>query len=163
MNAITKNHFCDLVQKYKRGLFLAARCIVRNDEDAEDAVSEAIYKAFRGMGSLRNISSFKAWIYRITLNEAYVILRKRKSTVDIDAYEEIPAPDEAEEQGLIEYVNRLKEELRAPVYLFYYEDMRISDIAKILDIPVNTVKSRLRRGKETLQRMLPEGEMQHEF
>lgn len=151
---MTHERFEQAVLQYKGKLFRLANCILRNEHDAQDAVCEAVYKAFREIGSLRDEHAFHSWIYRITINEANRMLRSRKNTVDISAARNITAREEKRPQ-LVDYIAKLPDDMRIPIYLFYYEDMPICGIAQVIDIPENTVKSRLRRAKEQLRRMIP--------
>ncbi len=149
-----REKFCCLIIRYKNNLFRAAHCILRNDADAEDAVCEAIAKAYAKRKTLRQEDAFRAWMLRIVINESYTIVRRRKEFVGLEYAEERASPGESEEMGLMYYVRQLGEEMRLPVLLFYYEDIRIRDIAVMLRLPENTVKSRLRRAKEKLRDMM---------
>ncbi len=145
--------FCELVMQYKDNLFRAARCILRNETDAEDAVCEAIVKAYTKLWTLKSEGAFRAWMMRITVNEAYTVIRRRREIVGLEMAGERSAP-QTEDLGLLHYVNMLGEDMRMPVLLYYFEDIRIKDIAVILGLPENTVKSRLRRAKEKLRELL---------
>lgn len=162
MDALSQEQFSALVLEYKDNLFRTAYCILRNTHDAEDAVCEAIYRSFRSLSTLKNKEAFRAWIYRITVNEARQVLRKRKNVVTLGALQEAAAIQE-EQAWLWTYVAGLPDHMRIPVYLFYYEDMRISDIAHILGLSAGTVKSRLSRAREQLRRILSAEEVHHGF
>lgn len=69
---------CNLIREYRLGLFRVAKGILSNDADAEDAVSETTCKAFANLDQLRNFASFKPWVMKILVNEAYAIANKRK-------------------------------------------------------------------------------------
>ena len=137
------------------GLFRVAKGILRNDTDAEDAVSETTCKAFANLDRLRKFESFKPWIMKILVNEAYAIAKKRKrfemlhdmtvegnDTVTMDSHE------------LWDTVQLLCAEYRTVTVLFYYEDMSIKEISKILNLPQGTVNSRLNRSREKLRSIL---------
>ena len=158
MKFLTHEQFQQEIMQYKARLFRLARCIVKNEHDAQDAVCEAIYKAFRGLDSLKHSQAFGSWIYRITVNESNRILRKRKNMVDLEEARNVAAREEPGWQ-LTDYIVKLPEDLRVSVYLFYYEDLPMTEIARIAGIPLNTVKSRLRRAKEQLKRMIPAEEV----
>ena len=80
----SKEEFSRLVLKYKDSLFFTAKSILRNDTDAEDAVCNAIMKAFENLEQLKEENYFKSWITRIVINEAYMICRKNKHTQSIE-------------------------------------------------------------------------------
>lgn len=157
MSIDEKEQFCSNIEAYKLNMFRLAKTIVRNDVDVEDAVCEAICKAYTNRHALRNVNSFKPWIMRIVANESYNITNRRKRTV---YYEEIALKEEVLEENTAELwsvVQNLEDEFRAVTVLFYYEDMSIKDISKTLDIPQGTVKSRLSRARAKLKEQLYEG------
>jgi len=156
-DVMTEQHekFCSLLREYRSGLFRLAKGILENDADAEDAVSETIYKAFANLDKLRNLESFKPWIMKILVNEAYTIAKKRKKTEPLD-YIEVAANDweTIETHELWNAVQALSDEFKAVTILFYYEDMSINEISKILNLPKGTVNSRLNRSREKLRLIL---------
>lgn len=145
--------FATAVKSYQNNMFRLSKSILRNDQDAMDAVGEAILKAYSGLASLRSFDSFKPWIMKIVVNESYIIAKKR-AKIDYEA--QVEACDEAIDNlstytGLLELVNKLDDEFRTVVLLFYYEDMSLRDISKTLNISVGTVKSRLSRARNKLK------------
>ena len=88
-----KETFCARIIGCQEAMFRTARAILRSDEDAEDAVQEAICTAFERRDSLRDAEKFKPWVLRILANKCYDACRRRQSTVDLDAVGEIPAPE----------------------------------------------------------------------
>lgn len=151
-----KEQFCNYIRDYKLNMFRLAKSILHNDADAEDATGEAIVKAYSHLSSLKSFKSFKPWIMKIVVNEAYTIANKRNKVMYL---EELKVTEESTEDNTGELwtiVNTLEEEFRIIAVLFYYEDMRIRDIAKALDIPAGTVKSRLARAREKLRVLITE-------
>lgn len=152
-----KEIFCTYINNYKLNMFRLAKSIVRNDADAEDVTSEAILKAYRNIKDLRSFASFKPWVLKIVVNEAYSLVNKRKRVMYL---EELEVPEESNETHLRESgelwaaVEKLEDEFRTVTILFYYEDMSIKDISKTLSIPVGTVKSRLARARQKLKELL---------
>jgi len=154
---MTEQHekFCSLMKDYRPGLFRVAKGILKNDTDAEDAVSETTCKAFANLHKLRNFGSFKPWVMKILVNEAYGIARKRKRTGPLDDIsDESGNSDMLESLELWNAVKLLSVEFRTVTALFYYEDMSIKEISKILDLPQGTVNSRLNRSREKLKTIL---------
>ena len=128
--------------------------ILRNKEDAEDAVGEAVLKAYEHIDSLRDAAKFRQWIMQITANEARKLYGKRKRT-DLASNIEIYGQSHADSHDeLWEIVLTLDEKYRAVIILFYYEQMRLKEISKILHIAEGTVKSRLLRAKNQLKEKL---------
>lgn len=149
----TKEQFSQLVMKYNESLFFTAKSILRNDTDAEDAVCNAVMKAFENFSQLREIKYFKTWITRIVINEAYMICRKNKNTDSLEDITDEPSYSEQRDDTW-ELVNSLDDEFRTVLIMFYYNDMPINEIAEHLNIATGTVKSRLSRGRKMLRKII---------
>lgn len=146
--------FCSNVSEYKLNMFRLAKSILHNDADAEDAVSETILKAYAKLHTLRDMQSFKPWIMKILVNESYTIFNRRKKILYLDEVaieEKVTCHDDKEIWNI---VNSMEEEFRVVTMLFYYEDLSMKDICKILDLPLGTVKSRLSRARDKLKVIL---------
>jgi RNA polymerase sigma-70 factor (ECF subfamily) len=149
--------FCAQVEEHKTALYRLTRSILHSDEDAKDAVAEAVCKAFAGLDSLRNPERFQSWLMRIAANEAYSILYRRQRLVSLEDYGQepsAPAPAYPDEHGLWPLVQALPGTLRAPVVLFYYDQLSVREIADILSLTEGAVKTRLSRGRQQLKQML---------
>lgn len=145
--------FSQKASQVKEGLYVYAVGILKNNEDAEDALQNTLLKAYEHMGDLRFADKFKPWIYRIMTNECYKILNGRKYTEDIDGLEVAQESGTSIEDQLTlwEAVNKLKLEYRKVVILFYYEGMSVKSIANVLEIKEAAVKKRLSRAREMLK------------
>ena len=153
-----KETFCAGIVDCQETMFRAAKAILQNDQDAEDAVQEAICTAFARRDSLREMDKFRPWVLRILTNKCYDACRRRRNTVDLEAGE-VPAAtglDTAERLSLWQAVMSLSDDLRATVTLFYYDGMSVREIGGILGISEAAVKTRLRRGRERLRLLLDE-------
>ena len=154
-----KETFCAGIVDCQETMFRAAKAILQNDQDAEDAVQEAICTAFARRDSLREMDKFRPWVLRILTNKCYDACRKRRNTVDLEAAGEVPAAtglDTAERLSLWQAVMSLSDDLRATVTLFYYDGMSVREIGGILGISEAAVKTRLRRGRVRLRLLLDE-------
>ena len=154
-----KETFCAGIVDCQETMFRAAKAILQNDQDAEDAVQEAICTAFARRDSLREMDKFRPWVLRILTNKCYDACRRRRNTVDLEAAGEVPAApglDTAERLSLWQAVMSLSDDLRATVTLFYYDGMSVREIGGILGISEAAVKTRLRRGRERLRLLLDE-------
>jgi RNA polymerase sigma-70 factor (ECF subfamily) len=156
---LVKEQFCACVTAYKLNMFRLAKSILRNDADAEDATSEAILKAYDNLSYLKSFASFKPWIFKIVINEAYSLAKRRKKIMYLEdiQVEDLnisnnPVLNDTGE--LWSVVKDLDEEFRTITVLFYYEDLSIKDISKTLDLPIGTVKSRLARARQKLKVLL---------
>ena len=149
--------FCGQIEANKTAMFRLARSILRRDADAEDAVAEAVLRSFAHLDALQKKGSVKSWLMRITANEAYRILYRRRELVPLDELAREPAAAERnteQKMSLWNHVKALPDTLRAVVVLFYYEDMPVSEIADILALSPGAVKTRLSRARVLLRMRL---------
>lgn len=151
MSAISKEVFGKLVKEYTMNMYRLAYGILQNRHDAEDAVSEAVLKAYENLPKLHDRNKFKAWIMQITANEAKKIYGKRKKNFCTEHMEELMPFFEDGHHELWDVVRELEQPFREVILLFYYEQFSIAEIAKILKIREGTVKSRLSRGRRQLK------------
>ncbi len=153
------NAFETLMEQHKVYLYNIANSILQNEEDSGDAMAETVIKVYKYLKRLKDDTLFKTWVTRILINESKKILKKRKNHIQIDEIEEqVSSEDTTEKEEIkmevIDAVNDLKKEQRDIVILFYYNDMKISEIAKIMNIPEGTVKSRMNTAKKELYEKL---------
>lgn len=156
--AIKEQHkneeFCVLISTYRVNMYRLAKSILRHETDAEDAVSEAILRAYTNLPKLKKMESFKPWIMKILVNESYKIINRKKKILYLDEME-VPEEVRMHDHGeLWQMVAGLEEEFRMVTILFYYEDMSLKNISKILELPLGTVKSRLSRARKKLKKIL---------
>ena len=163
--------------QYNRQLYSVAMRMTRNPADAEDLVQETYLKAYRAYHTFTEGTNLKAWLYRILTNTYMNKYRKdsrRPNEVDLGTVEDLylyrrigseasaEAARTTEERvldGLVESdikeaVEDLPETFRMPVLLADLEGFSYKEIAKILDIPIGTVMSRLHRGRKAMQKRL---------
>jgi RNA polymerase sigma-70 factor (ECF subfamily) len=153
-----KDAFCNLIRLNKVALYRVSKSILSREDDVEDAVSEAILKAYKNIKGLKDETLFKTWLIRIVINESNNIHKKRKREVVVENQQffNIQVNDSYKDLSLYDAINSLDEDLKVITMLFYFEDIKYKDIAKILNIREGTVKSRLSRAKEKLYHMLKE-------
>lgn len=153
-----KEAFCNLIRINKLAIYRVAKSILSKDDDVEDAVSEAILKAYKNIKLLKNEAFFKTWLIRIVINESNTLYKKRSKEVivDKDHFNNIKVNDNYKDLTLYNAINSLDDDLRTTTILFYFEDMKYKDIAKVLNVKEGTIKSRLSRAKEKLYHMLKE-------
>lgn len=151
---IQKEVFAELVRENKVPMYRLAYGILRSQMDAEDAVSEAVVKAFERLNSLRDPEKFKPWMMQIVANEARKLYGKKKRVDLVEDASEMKLYHEDAKNELWDIVVRLDEKSRAVVILFYYEQLSLKEIGGVLDISEGTVKSRLFRAREKLRVLL---------
>ena len=119
---LDRERFVAQVTELQETLYRTARSILRNEQDAQDAVQEAVTQAFARLHTLRDPAKFKPWLLRILVNTCYDACRRRRSTVYLEAVEETlaaPQSDCEERMSLWSAVMRLPEEQKAVVTLFW--------------------------------------------
>lgn len=152
-----KEAFMELINENRLNIYRVAKGILKNEYDIEDAIQNTVIKAFEKINTLKNDDFFRTWIIRILINECNNILRKNKRLVSFEeAVVEEKYNDKYENMDLTNAIASLNEELRTITVLYYFEDMSTVDIAKLLEIPEGTVRSRLARSREKLREVLKE-------
>lgn len=148
--------FARLIHKHKVSMYRVAKNILRNEQDIEDSIGDTILKAFTNISSLRRIETFKSWIISILVNQCYNILKKKNREVITDELANNAAiyEDKYLNFELTTAITTLDEDQRIVTILFYYEDMSLKEISKVLNIPEGTVKSRLFRAKKKLKTLI---------
>lgn len=159
-NQSLNSFFIETVDANKTAMFRLAYSIVLNKEDAEDVVSESILKAYSHLYELRNTKKMKAWLFQILVNESKTCLRKRKRIELVDDFSKfenrISETNNGTSSDLLEYVYQLEDIYKEIIILYYFEQFRIREIAKILNLSEGTVKSRLFRARSELKKFLEE-------
>jgi RNA polymerase sigma-70 factor, ECF subfamily len=167
--------FARLVQPHMRKTFHVALKITRNREDAEDASQQTLLKAFANIRQFQGASQFSTWLTRIAMNEALMVMRKRRSedshlTYDTDsgerptAIERICAADTVQpeilyakrehHEALREAIGSLRSTLRVVVWMLGIEEHKSKDAAKILNLSRSAVKIRFSRARQELRECL---------
>lgn len=155
--------FEDIYKAFSSFVYNVALGITRDKADAEEVTQDVFIKAYRGLNGFRFGSLFKTWIYRITINEAlncYNRMKKDKSReVNYDdSIEAQPAARSNEDEIMrgdsetrcAMLLGKLNQDQRTCLALREIEGLSYKDIAGVLRIPVNTVRSRLKRARQTL-------------
>ena len=144
--------FLELMEKNSLAMYKVARGILGNDEDVADAIQDTILACFEKIHTLKKPEYFKTWMIRILINECNKILRHYRSIHVQDNMPDVPGQDMSlAEFEFKEMLNLVDEKYRIVLILYYVEGFKISDIAAILELNENTVKSRLTRARQQLQ------------
>lgn len=155
-----KEQFEFYFRKYNAMLFRIAFAEVKSHADAEDIMQEVFIRLLCHQPEFSSAEHEKAWLIRATLNLCKDLLKSKwKQTTT--GLEKVPESEKVymkvpylEQDDTLWLVLSLQENYRRSLYLFYYEDYAVKDIADILEMPVNTVKTNLRRGREELRKLL---------
>ena len=162
-----------LVQKYQHKVINLIGRFVSDHAECQDIAQDAFVKAFRAINSFRGDSQFYTWLYRIAANTAknYLASRGRKSpgySVDVDDAEHFEG-----ESGLKEYANpenllltdeikatvfaaieQLPDDLKSAITLREFDGLSYEEIAEVMDCPIGTVRSRIFRARDVIDKEL---------
>ncbi|MCG3206014.1 MAG: ECF RNA polymerase sigma factor SigH [Elusimicrobia bacterium] len=175
----TREEFSQVAFPYMDEMYAGALRMTRNPQNAEDLVSEVYAKAWKSFHQFERGTNMRAWLYRILTNTYINHYRKKVrqgTAVDIDKYDsqdefyfynkvaentavenEDPAKiilERFAEQDILNAIDQLPEGYRETVILSDLQGLSYEDIAKSLDIPLGTVRSRLNRGRRHMQKAL---------
>ena len=142
--------FTKLIDENLKSMYRVGKGILSEENDVEDAIQNTILKAYSNIKSLKNDELFKTWLIKILINECNKIYNFNKKCISLDKVAEEEYKDKYEDFDLKLAVSSLPEELKLVITLFYFEDLKISQISEIIGIPEGTVKSRLSRAKSKI-------------
>ncbi|MCM2678816.1 RNA polymerase sigma factor RpoE [Echinimonas agarilytica] len=168
-----KRAFDLLVTKYQHKVHSLIARYIKNPNEVQDVAQEAFIKAYRALGSFRGESAFYTWLYRIAVNSAknYLVSQgRRPPAADVDAqdaefYEggevlhEVASPEREAlsdeiRKVVFDTIDGLPEDLRTAITLRELEGMSYEEISGVMDCPVGTVRSRIFRARETIEKRL---------
>ena len=169
-----KRAFELLVEKYQRKLARLLSRLVRDPGEVEDVAQETFVKAYRALASFRGESAFYTWLYRIGVNTAknYLMAMRRRAPTSTEVVaEDAEGYDEGEQLRDINTpesvllskeiattvnaaIDALPEELRTAIQLRELEGMSYEEIARVMECPIGTVRSRIFRAREAIAERL---------
>lgn len=153
----TDEHFTYLADKYMDTIFRLAFSYMKSQADADDITQNVLVKLYRTNRDFQSEAHLKNWLIRVTINECKQAFRSPwRRTEDIQEYANTLALPTEDHRDLFCLVMDLPPKYRVVLYLYYYEDHTSDEIAKMLDIPAATVRTRLARGREKLKKLLME-------
>jgi RNA polymerase sigma-70 factor (ECF subfamily) len=167
----------ELILGQQHYVYSIALSVFHQPEDAADLTQEAFIRLMRALPQYNGESRFTTWLYRLVINLCRDELRRRGRQVQL-----VPPTDDHTEDGrdplamvadtdravdplhalsdaelrdaIREALDQLDDHYRLALTLYYFDDLKYNDIAEILDVPLNTLKSHIRRGKEKLMVLL---------
>ena len=143
--------FVQLMMKKEKLLYNMARKFLKNEEDIADCLQETMMDAFKNIKSLKKDKYFDTWLCRILINNSNKIINKNNRIRDYKAIlheEKNTSIDSLELRNLL---LSLDSKYSVPLVLYYYNGYSIKEISEILDLPINTIKTRLARAKSRLK------------
>lgn len=151
---MTESEFVRLVKLYRGTVFRAAYCCLQSYAEAEDITQEVFLSLYTYSGSFNDDSHIKAWLLRVTVNKCRNLLKSAfiRLRAPLDEAEEIAVV--TEENELLKVAMTLKPKLRTPLYMYYYEEYSVKEIAELLGEKETTITTRLSRGRQRLKELL---------
>jgi RNA polymerase sigma-70 factor, ECF subfamily len=168
--------FEELVLRHRQRVLAVAQRITNNQEDAEDVAQESFHKAFLHLDAFQEKSRFSTWLTRIAMNEAFMLLRRRRGFLEVlpespdndaksrsEAFvDQSPNPEEScwqreRRQLLTEAINRLGPTIRMAILLRDIEERSAKETAQILGASITAVKARVFQGRRKLSRTVNTG------
>ncbi|WP_033445575.1 RNA polymerase sigma factor [Ornithinibacillus scapharcae] len=144
----------DYVMQNKENFYRLAYSYVQNREDALDIVQDSIQKAITS-DTLKDSNALKSWFYKIVVHTSLDFLRRRKKvTVLDDTTIQLHFPshkDHYRDIDLEQALNQLPFQYRSVIVLRYFEDLKIEEVAEVLDLNINTVKTRIYKALKILR------------
>lgn len=148
-----------LIEHYKEYLYKTAWLYVGNEQEALDVVQDAILKGFRQIKSLREVRYFRTWMTRILINCAKDVYKNSHPFMELNDTGVSDVKDSTlieEKMDLHMAIGKLPEVYRSVIILRFFNEMKLGDIAAILQIPKGTVSAYLTRAKQELRKYLKE-------
>jgi RNA polymerase sigma-70 factor, ECF subfamily len=158
----------EIMSQYGQEILQLAYSYVNNRSIAEDLTQDIFVKCYKNLHTYSGKSKLRTWLWRIAINHCKDFHRSWYNKNVVIAGEEIPSNgskkelveqaviQKEEDDELISAIMTLPIKYREVIYLFYYEEMPLKEIAVVTDTGINTVKTRLRRAKELLKERLEE-------
>lgn len=154
--------FLALMQLHKEALLRTAFAFLKDEHSALEALQETTYRAYKKIHTVKNSAYLKTWLIRIMMNYCQDQLKKNKRLVMDGRANEASTTSNFEQLELAEALASLNEKEQQLIYLKYFQDVKIKDIAALEKVPEGTVKSRLHKTLRTLRRHFEDkGEMDH--
>lgn len=155
--------YAQLVSRYKDLVFTLAIRMLKHREEAEEVAQDTFIKVFKSLDKFKGDSKFSTWIYRVAYNTCLDRIKKNKKhlndvTIDEYTFNKLDTIDNAldniikeEKSTLIKNcINKLPEDSSALLTLFYFEELSLDEISKIINVEANTVKVKLFRARKKL-------------
>ncbi|MGX4601416.1 RNA polymerase sigma factor [Faecalimicrobium sp. JNUCC 81] len=164
-----------IYKKYYIKIFILCKSVLKNEEDAGDATQETFLKVYKNITSLNDIDKFNGWIKKIAINQCLMLIRKNKKINDNYYFDneektlilkdefnlEENIIEKEKKEIVLEIIDRLSDKKKIVITLFYFNDLKINEIAEVLNISEGTVKSRLNSAKKDLAKYIDEYEEKH--
>lgn len=153
-----KTSFTTAVERYQDTVYRVALHILASPQDADDAVQEVFLRLYTAQKAFQSEEHLRRWLLRVTVNYCRDVLRSpwRKRRASLDELPPQPVFQKPEQEALYQTVMALPEHYRIVLVLFYYEELSVREIGKLLDLETSAVTTRLSRARAKLKEQLGE-------
>jgi RNA polymerase sigma-70 factor (ECF subfamily) len=152
-----KQAYTELIKRHYRAIFVTCFGMLGDVHDAEDIAQDALFKGLTEIAALRDGSQFGAWITRIARNASINLLRKKHYMEKTKEQLEGSIGREATQNiALHQAIQRLPQEIRLPLVMYYFDGQSVQKVAERLDISVSNVYQKLRTALKQLHNLLVE-------
>ncbi len=152
---MTEKDFSRLIGLYRETVFRVAYCYTKNYADAEDISQEVFLKLYSSDENFETDENTKAWLIRVTSNLCKNLIKSYWYRFSEPVTEKTDrAVYEKDEDNVLPFIMKLKPKIRTVIYMYYYEEYSVKEIAKLLGEKKTTVTTRLMRGRRQLKAML---------
>lgn len=156
-----KDSFSELINYLKMDLYKIAKVRLKNEDDILDAIQETIISSYKSIKKLNNPDNFKKWIIKILINKCNnIYLEKNNKNISLEEFTNIYEYEDEKDFSNIEMEDILKhlnDEEKMIITLYYLEDYKSKEIAWLLEMNENTVKTKISRAKKKLKIKLEGG------
>lgn len=153
---MTNDDYIYTVKRNSQRLYMLALSFTKNHSDAEDIMQDVFLKLLKHNKPFNDEEHLDKWLTVVCVNESknYIKSPFRKNTVLLDEAKDLYTFDTINDYDIFKSVMSLPKKERTVIHLFYYEDLPVKEIAKMLNIKESAVKTRLNRGRNHLKEML---------
>lgn len=152
---MTDNEFSRLIGLYRETVFRIAYCYTKSYADAEDIAQEVFLKLYTADECFEADKNVKAWLIRVTANRCKNLLKSYWYRFSEPITENTDRPMEIKEDGgVLTLIMKLKPKIRTVLYMYYYEEYSVKEIADLLGEKKTTITTRLMRGRRLLKDLL---------
>lgn len=154
--------FLQIMQLYKDTLYRTAFAFLKNEHDALEAIQEVTFRAYQKIHTVKEPSYMKTWLVRIMMNYCQDQLKRRKRYSSSEILQEIGFSEDTTHIEMNEAIASLSSVEQQLIFLKYFQNTKIKEIAELEKIPEGTVKSRLHKALKSLKDFLSEkGDADH--
>ncbi|MDD5863068.1 MAG: sigma-70 family RNA polymerase sigma factor [Firmicutes bacterium] len=159
MNKVLYEQLVAYILENQNRFYRLAYSYTKNQEDALDAVQNAVCKALESFESIRNTGAIKTWFYRILINESLHIIQKRKkeaASSDLEDVDMVYHEKAYDQESVEEELDQLEPDVQEIIRLRFFEEMSLKEISSITGYNLSTVKTKLYRGLKLLRENIQE-------